>query len=131
MKNYQKKLITKEVAAQHINQYKTGKYQKMIQEIGKPDALEFFYTLEELEGYIAYVKSEAKKQGLIAPTGISFALASYPNDVHVAEKQNGLTTIILRPYHSNLVQKSSDSNPSTIDSISPMNSAGSVPPEWN
>lgn len=131
MKSFEKKLISKETAKEYIDLYRNGKYLKASKEIEKPDALEFFYTLDELEGYIAYVKEEAKKQGLSEPTGISFALSSYPNNVHVKEKQNGLTSIILRPYHSNLVLKSSNSKYNTIESISPMNLASSIPPPDN
>ncbi|MCF6278993.1 MAG: hypothetical protein L3J14_01455 [Flavobacteriaceae bacterium] len=126
------KLISTKTAEKYIAQYNSIKYKAISEVTGKPDALEFYYTIAELEGYLAYVKKEANKQGII-PKGLAISLAAYPKDVHVKQQQNGLTTIILRPYGQRMINKAGflappPNNDEIIKTISPMNDAGSTPP---
>jgi len=129
------KLISQKTAKQYINQYNSVKYKAISEATGKPDALEFYYTIEQLEGYINYAKNEARKKGYAA-TGIAISLAAYPQDVHVAQKQNGLTTIILRPYGHKIINRGGvlpppNNNDDIIESIDPMNDSNSSPPIEN
>lgn len=123
------KLISTKTAKEYIKLYDSVKYEAISKATGKPDALEFYYTIAELEGYLAYVKKEAKEQGVTA-NGIAISLGAYPKGSPKGEKYDNLTTIILRPYGkmngvSYLVPPKETE---IIESIDPMNNSDSSPP---
>ena len=123
------KLISTKTANAYIAAYDSIKYKAISQATGKPDALEFYYTIEELEGYLAYVKSEAKKQNITA-NGIAFSLGAYPKGAPKGKLYDDLTTIILRPY--GLINGVSYLMPPNetdiIETINPLNDSDSSPP---
>lgn len=123
------KLISTKTAKAYIAEYDSVKYKAISEATGKPDALQFYYTIAELEGYLAYVKSEAKKQH-VSVNGLAISLAAYPKDVHIKQQQNGLTTIILRPFgtRNDVSYLVPPSGTEIIETISPMNQANSSPP---
>jgi len=123
------KLISTKTAKAYIAEYDSVKYKAISKATGKPDALEFYYTIAELEGYLAYVKSEAKKQN-ISVNGLAISLAAYPKDVHIKHQKNGLTTIILRPFgtRNGVSYLMPPKETEIIETISPMNDADSTPP---
>ena len=91
---------------------------------GYEDSREFWYSLEELEEYLAYVKQEAKAQGY-EDLGIRIYLAAYEP---TKDKEFGLSTIFLTPTGKKIVQKGNffsflepDSHDENIYSISPLN----------
>ncbi|WP_281233636.1 hypothetical protein [Flavobacterium gelatinilyticum] len=122
-------LITKEFAKQlNVNYNKkkaasvTGKSKK------KEDANAIWYSLEALESYIHYIKTNGAKEGYNVD-GIRFYFGTYPEDEAHGEKA-GLTTLFLVPtgkkVESNEDQLKSfalveDETPADIQSLSPMN----------
>lgn len=132
-----KQLITKEFAKVLNDNYNKTRYPLIKNLIKKEDANAIWFSIEELENYIAYAKEEAAKQKF-QMDGIRFHFGSYPEDKLYAEKA-GLTTIFLAPTgkkiktntttkEQNLVQKST-LNEETL-SIAPLNygSIGNPPP---
>lgn len=120
------KLISTKTAKEYIEEYDSVKYAAISKVTGKPDALEFYYTIAELEWYLAHVKSEAEKQK-ISVSGIAFSLATYPKGAR--ENYDNLTTIILRPFTSKEESKSLEATEEKIiETIDPLNDAGSYPP---
>ncbi|MCD0469901.1 hypothetical protein [Flavobacterium sp. JAS] len=61
----------------------------------KEDANAIWYSLEELENYIHYIKTQAAENGYTAD-GIRFYFGVYPEDEKHGEKA-GLTTLFLVP----------------------------------
>lgn len=124
------KLISTKTANAYIKQYDSIKYKAISEATGKPDALEFYYTIAELEGYLAYVKKEAKEQGVTA-NGIAISLGAYSKGSPKGKKYDNLTTIILRPYGKingiNYLVPAKETE--IIETISPMNGSDSTPPD--
>lgn len=58
------------------------------------DTREFYYTVEELEEYLDYVKRESKKQKITDP-GIRIYFGAYPQ--HTCKHNHGYSTIFLAP----------------------------------
>jgi hypothetical protein len=91
-----KDTITREVAKDLNN-----RYNRLRSEIisnspsmnGREDSNATWYSIEVLENYINYAKSEAKKNNY-AISGIRFYMGVYPENYEVREKA-GLTTIFL------------------------------------
>lgn len=65
-----------------------------------PDSREYWYSLETLESYIAFVKREAKAKGY-ENVGIKIKMGQYPEqggfDPRVPAKYNGYQTIYFKP----------------------------------
>ncbi len=120
------KLISTKTAKEYIAEYDSLKYGAISKVTGKPDALEFYYTIAELEGYLAYVKSKAEKQK-VSVSGIAISLAAYPKGAR--ENYDDLTTIVLRPFTSKEDAKSLEATEEKIiETIDPLNGASSHPP---
>jgi len=62
--------------------------------LGFEDARDFYWTLEELEEYLAYVKQESAQQGIKNP-GIRVYLGAYSKEKCKIGK--GLATVFLAP----------------------------------
>lgn len=95
----------------------------------KEDANAIWYSLEELENYIHYIKTEGTKEGY-SIDGIRFYFGVYPEDEKHGEKA-GLTTLFLVPTGKK-AQKSTTAKTqafalvdletsSDVESLSPMN----------
>lgn len=100
--SYQKKMIDKDLMLKLDSTYAANNYRYINEKRGKnnPDSREFWYTLEDLEGYIAYAKKEAenKKQKV---TGIKIKIGQYPGkgdfDSRLDAKLYGYQTVYLIP----------------------------------
>ncbi|MCV2485048.1 hypothetical protein OD917_08945 [Flavobacterium sp. SH_e] len=121
-------LITKEFARQLNVNYNNKRASLTAKKAQKEDANAIWYSLEELENYIHYIKTNGAKDGYNVD-GIRFYFGVYPDDEKHGEKA-GLTTLFLVPtgkkVESNtekiqsfaLVQEASSSD---IQSLEPMN----------
>lgn len=86
--------------------------------LGYEDAREVFYTIEELEEFLNYVKVESEKQG-ISKAGIRIYLAAYNND------SSNKATVFLAPTMSD------DKNSNNNYTIDPFNEGQSGWPPKN
>lgn len=142
--SYRKKLITHRDAQILFDEYtKTNNRVLAASRNGQPDSRWYSFTIEEMEGYIKYVKENAKKQNL-KNVGIKIYMGKYPAN-HPANKMAkpeyaGYQTIFLMPTAKR--QRSSDANMKSrvtgeadenekIESIQPMNMTNLSPPPNN
>lgn len=95
-------LITKEEATELSKRF--AKKNKLIsRSIGKPGNCSTWYSLEELEEYIAYIKAESTAKGYNID-GIRFYMGSYSKSNSSKEKQKQ-TTIFLAPTGDKVAQE--------------------------
>lgn len=137
--SYKKKLITHQDAQILFDEY-TNTNNKILAESrnGEPDSRWYSFSIEEMEGYIKYVKENAKKQNL-KNVGIKIYMGKYPVN-HPANKMAkpefaGYQTIFLMPTAkkeqlSNVRMQSRGTTDETenIQSIQPMNMTNLSPP---
>lgn len=117
-----KQLITHEFAKQLCSNHSAKK-------MNDNDANAVWYSLEELENYINFIKKEGNNKGYEVD-GIRFYFGTYPNSEKHGEKA-GMTTIFLSPTgHKsgaennktiNFVTKDASSQSDDITEISPLN----------
>jgi hypothetical protein len=88
-------LITKEFARQLNVNYNNKRASLATAKGQKEDANAIWYSLEELENYIHYIKTNGAKDGYNVD-GIRFYFGVYPDDEKHGEKA-GLTTLFLVP----------------------------------
>jgi len=88
-------LITKEFARQLNVNYNNKKTSLTARKAEKEDANAIWYSLEALESYIHYIKTNGAKDGYNVD-GIRFYFGVYPDDEAHGEKA-GLTTLFLVP----------------------------------
>lgn len=121
-------LITNDLALQLNSNYNTNMLQSKAVDSSREDANAVWYSVEELERYINYVKTEGINKGYTVD-GIRLYLGKYPNDPKLGEKA-GMTTVFLSPTGTkNDTQKAGMLNVSTaqeenhydITDLSPMN----------
>lgn len=121
-------LITTDLAQQLNGNFNMAKLRMQVSDSTKEDANAVWYSIEELERYIYYVKTEGINKGYDVD-GIRLYLGKYPNDPKYNEKA-GMTTVFLSPTGSKTgTQKASMLNLSTnlqethndITELSPMN----------
>ncbi|MBW7675284.1 hypothetical protein [Chryseobacterium chendengshani] len=134
--SYKKKLITHEEAQVLFDEY-TNTNNKILTESrnGEPDSRWYSFSIEEMEGYIKYVKEQAKEKNL-KNVGIKIYLGKYPVN-HPANKMAkpefaGYQTIFLMPTakreESQLMRRGTTSEDENIQSIQPMNMTNLSPP---
>ncbi|MDT0688190.1 hypothetical protein RM549_00210 [Salegentibacter sp. F188] len=85
---------------------------------GYEDTREFWYSLDELQDYLDYVREKSKEQGVKKP-GIRFYLGAYPT----TKEEKGYSTIFLSPTkeaQADTENDNADSDPNNYD-IEPMN----------
>ena len=119
--SYQKKMVDKDLMIKLDSTYSANNYRYINEKRAKnnPDSREFWYTLEDLEGYIAYAKKEAenKKQKV---TGIKIKMGQYPEkgdfDSRLDAKLYGYQTVYLIP----TVISADEQEISSTDQDSPM-----------
>ncbi|WP_337965589.1 hypothetical protein [uncultured Flavobacterium sp.] len=121
-------LITKEFAKQLNLNYNKKRAGLAAKAAKKEDANAIWYSLEELENYIHYIKTQGLEDGYTVD-GIRFYFGVYPDDEKHGEKA-GLTTLFLVPTGKKtvtsiakvqsfaLVQEQTSSD---VESLSPMN----------
>lgn len=88
-------LISKEFAKQLNVNYNKKRASLTAKKAQKEDANAIWYSLEELENYIHYIKTNGAKDGYNVD-GIRFYFGVYPDDEKHGEKA-GLTTLFLVP----------------------------------
>jgi len=87
-------LITSKEASQMSNDF-SAKNKLISKDIGKPNNCSTWYSLADLEEYIAYIKAEGKAKGYNID-GIRFYLGSYSKSNRNVKKQKQ-TTVFLAP----------------------------------
>lgn len=87
-----KKCITIEEARELQNNWKGSRGKEIERGQGYEDTREFWYSLEELQEYLDYVKEKSKEQGVNKP-GIRIYLSAYPKD----QQKKSFSTIFLAP----------------------------------
>ncbi|MFB9080554.1 hypothetical protein ACFFLS_20685 [Flavobacterium procerum] len=88
-------LISKEFAKQLNVNYNNKRASLTANKKQKEDANAIWYSIEELEKYIHYVKTQGAEEGY-SVDGIRFYFGVYPDDEKHGEKA-GLTTLFLVP----------------------------------
>lgn len=90
-------LITNDLALQLNSNYNMNTLQSKAATVDsiREDANAVWYSVEELERYINYVKTEGINKGYTVD-GIRMYLGKYPNDPKLGEKA-GMTTVFLSP----------------------------------
>lgn len=94
---------------------------------GYEDTCEFWYSVEELEEYLNYVKERSAEQGITKP-GIRIYFASYPKK----ENEKSYSTIFLAPTGEKNSDALADDNELVENnySIEPLNTViGGFPPK--
>ena len=93
---------------------------------GYEDTREFWYSLDELQEYLDYVREKSKEQGVEKP-GIRFYLGAYPK----TKEKKSYTTMFLSPTKEpsgDSATAGEDSDPNNYE-IEPMNlTHGGEPP---
>jgi hypothetical protein len=123
-------LITKEFAKELNLNYNKKKAASLATAKGvkKEDANAIWYSIEELENYIHYVKTQGAENGYNVD-GIRFYFGAYPEDEKHGEKA-GLTTLFLVPTGKKAIAATAkietfalvqEQNSSDIQDLSPMN----------
>lgn len=98
MKQYEEptQLITNDLAIDLNKRYIEKRSGLILSDTGKEDANAVWYSIEELENYINYVKTKGIEKG-IEVNGIRFYIGVYPEDGLKYKEKAGLTTIFLSP----------------------------------
>jgi len=121
-------LITKEFAKELNQNYNKTRAGLAAKAAKKEDANAIWYSLEELENYIHYIKTQGLEDGYTVD-GIRFYFGVYPNDEKHGEKA-GLTTLFLVPTGKKTVNSIAkvqsfalvqEQTSSDVESLSPMN----------
>lgn len=133
-----RQLITNKEAKELNDNYNNTRHRLISSSIQKEDANAIWYSLEELENYIYYIKTEGKNKGYNVD-GIRFYLGAYSNNPEKYNDKANMTTIFLTPTGKKVeVQKGSllnlpsmiqtqELNPD-IEEIEPMNYGNMGPP---
>lgn len=89
---------------------------------GYEDTREFWYSLDELQEYLDYVREKSREQGVKKP-GIRFYLGAYPT----TKEKRGYSTMFLAPTKEapgEMESADEDSDPNNYE-IEPYNTMGS------
>ena len=121
-----KKCISIEEARQQQYEWVHTRGKSIREREGYEDTRDFWYSIDELQEYLDYVREKSKEQGVVKP-GIRFYLGAYPT----TKEKKGYTTIFLAPTKEAEGEPEStkeDSNPNNYE-IEPMNIIKSgIPP---
>lgn len=98
-----KKCISVEEAREYQNNWKETRGQEIRNSQGYEDTREFWYSLDELQEYLDYVREKSAMQGVKNP-GLRIYLSAYPK---TAEKRS-YSTIFLAPTKENKEADSED-----------------------
>jgi hypothetical protein len=91
---------------------------------GYQDTREFFFTIEELEDYLKYVKEESKKLGAVNP-GVRIYLGAYKPGKFNRDKS--YSTLFIAPTHEITNSPTTIENNYDIDPYN--NTSGGIPPK--
>ncbi|MGY5850568.1 hypothetical protein [Salegentibacter sp. F14] len=121
-----KKCISVEDARKEQDEWVRTRGREIQRGQGYEDTREFWYSLDELQEYLDYVREKSKEQGVEKP-GIRFYLGAYPK----TKNEKGYTTMFLAPTKEAGGDQEStqeDSDPNNYE-IEPMNMThGGYPP---
>ncbi len=93
-KNVPKKCIKVEEAKELQKEWCCTRTPEIDNCLGFEDTREFWWSVEELEEYLAYVKKESKEQGIDDP-GIRMYFGAYP--ASKCKSKKGYATVFLAP----------------------------------
>lgn len=113
-----KKCISVEEARKEQDQWVRTRGKDIREGEGYEDTREFWYSLDELQEYLDYVREKSKEQGVNKP-GIRFFLGAYPT----TKEKKGYSTLFLAPTKEALEETEStdeDSDPNNYE-IEPYN----------
>lgn len=115
--SYKEKLIDKNLMAQLDANYAEKNYQiiNKTRPEGSPDSKEYWYSIEELEGYIAFVKKEAANKDYKI-VGMKIKMGQYPEkepfDPRLNPKYLGYQAVYLVP--TGLPSKATDEKSAAV-----------------
>lgn len=121
-----KKCISKERARDLQADWKQTRAKEIENSQGYQDTREFWYSLEELQEYLEYVKQESDKQG-VSKAGIRIYFGSYPK----SNEKKSYATVFLAPTKGKSTEDDLDAAASHENNyeIDPFNlSTGGEPP---
>ncbi|WP_438711738.1 hypothetical protein ACSTS3_03955 [Aquimarina muelleri] len=121
-----KKCITPEEAKELQHAWCCTRTPEIDKCVGFEDTREFYWSVEELQEYLKYVKKQSKKQGIDNP-GIRIYFGAYPKGK--CKMNKGYSTVFLAPTGapSGELGKGGDSAPNNY-SIEPFNQGGAGSP---
>lgn len=123
MKNPEK-CISVEEARLLQNNWKESRGKFIEKGQGYVDTRDFWYSLDELQEYLDYVKETSREQGVNNP-GVRIYLSAYPP----TPKKKSFTTIFLAPTKENSEKEQDEKNENNYE-ILPLNTAtGGWPPK--
>ncbi|NIF05724.1 hypothetical protein F3J23_09725 [Chryseobacterium sp. Tr-659] len=138
--SYKKKLISYREARVLYDEYsRTNDMVLTKYRNGEPDSRWYWFSLEEMEGYIRYVKENAKKQKL-KNVGIRIYMGKYPvnqpKNRMAKPEYAGYQTIFLVPTSKKdkrnntkvMSRTTATDENTTVESIEPMNMTNLAPP---
>lgn len=125
-----KKCITKDDAIKLQKNYVKVIEKALKKELGKQQVRDFWWSLEEIESYIAYVKEEAAKKGY-ENLGLRFFMGKYDDST-----KDGQTTMFIAPTQSSIdvslkTAETISKTDETIEDIDPLNLGHSKFPPSN
>ncbi|TDN87611.1 hypothetical protein DET49_11159 [Salegentibacter sp. 24] len=113
-----KKCISVEEARKEQDEWVRTRGKDIREAEGYEDTREFWYSVEELQEYLDYVREKSKEQGVEKP-GIRFYLGAYPK----TKEKKSYTTMFLSPTKEaagDTETAEDDSDPNNYE-IEPMN----------
>ncbi|MBE4950393.1 hypothetical protein [Chryseobacterium culicis] len=136
--SYKKKLISYREGRVLFDEYTRTNHEVLMKSRnGEPDSRRYWFSLEDMEGYIKYVKENAKKQKLKNP-GIRIYMGKYPmnhpKNRMAKPEYAGYQTIFLVPTaqqrnRTNAKSRSASTEENTdVPSIESMNMTNLAPP---
>lgn len=126
--------ISVEEANQLEEYYKRTRAQILNDTLGFEDTREFWFSLDTLKAYIAYVESEAAKMGKKENLGMRIYLGAYPENSNYPDaKYSTVFLVPTAPGATNPLKRGFlpiESENENIDDINPLNfSQGGKPPK--
>ncbi|HKL36867.1 MAG TPA: hypothetical protein VJ899_11305 [Salegentibacter sp.] len=122
-----KKCISVEEARKEQDEWVNTRGKEIQRGQGYEDTREFWYSVDELQEYLDYVREKSKEQGVEKP-GIRFYLGAYPK----TKEKKSYTTMFLSPTKEasgDTATSGEDSDPNNYE-IEPMNiTHGGYPPK--
>lgn len=121
------KCVTVEKARELQNEWKQSRGREIMRAQKYEDTREFWYSVEELEQYLKYVKEKSATQGIENP-GIRIYFGAYPAN----GKERSYSTIFLSPTLGSLktLEEAEEDGGENNYEIEPLNSStGGYPPK--
>lgn len=120
------KCVTVEEARDLQENWKNSRGKEIERGQGYVDSREFWYSIEELQEYLDYVKEKSKEQGVKQP-GIRIYFGAYPK----SQQKRSFSTVFLAPTKEAVaeIEENEEIDQENNYEIEPLNSAqGGWPP---